>query len=69
VDWTDLAQEKGQWRALLNTEVNLGVPYNPVTFLTSSGAINFQRELCFMNLVTAVRQTNLTKAPTLLNYG
>jgi hypothetical protein len=56
MDWVDLAQKKGKWRALLNTEVNLRVPYNPVTFLTSSGVISFQRRLCFMDLVTAVRQ-------------
>jgi hypothetical protein len=42
VDWIDLAQEKGKWRALLKTEVNLGVPYNQVTFLTISGAISFK---------------------------
>jgi hypothetical protein len=28
VDWTDLAQEKDQWRALLNTVMNLRVPKN-----------------------------------------
>jgi len=69
VDWIDLAQEKGKWRALLNTEVNLGASYNSETFLTSSGAISFHRELCFVDLVTAVRPTYFTKAPTRLNYG
>jgi len=69
VDWIDLAQEKGKWRALLNKEVNLGAPYNPGNFLTRSGAISFQRGLCFMDLVTAVRPTNLTQAPNHLNYG
>jgi hypothetical protein len=26
MDWNDLAQERGQWRALVNTVTNLRVP-------------------------------------------
>jgi hypothetical protein len=26
VDWTDLTQDRDQWRALMNTVMNLGVP-------------------------------------------
>jgi hypothetical protein len=26
MDWIDLAQDRDQWRALLNTVMNLGVP-------------------------------------------
>jgi hypothetical protein len=26
MDWTDLAQDKDQWRALINTIMNLRVP-------------------------------------------
>jgi hypothetical protein len=26
MDWVDMAQEKDQWRALVNTEMNLRVP-------------------------------------------
>jgi hypothetical protein len=26
MDWIDLAQNRGQWRALVNTVMNLGVP-------------------------------------------
>jgi hypothetical protein len=28
VDWIDLAQDGDKWRALVNTVMNLGVPYN-----------------------------------------
>jgi hypothetical protein len=26
IDWTDLAQDRDQWRALMNKEMNLRVP-------------------------------------------
>jgi hypothetical protein len=26
VDWIDMVQDRGQWRALVNTVLNLGVP-------------------------------------------
>jgi hypothetical protein len=26
MDWIDLAQDRGQWSALVNTAMNLGVP-------------------------------------------
>jgi hypothetical protein len=26
MEWIDLAQNKGQWRALVNTEMNLRIP-------------------------------------------
>jgi hypothetical protein len=28
VDWMDIAQDSDQWRALVNTVLNLRVPYN-----------------------------------------
>jgi len=28
MDWTDLAQNRERWRALVNVEMNLQVPYN-----------------------------------------
>jgi hypothetical protein len=33
VDWMDMAQDRAQWRALVNTVLNLRVPLNAGKFL------------------------------------
>jgi hypothetical protein len=35
MDWIDMAQERDQWRALVNTVMNIRVPYNVRKFLSS----------------------------------
>jgi hypothetical protein len=35
MDWIDLAQDTGKWKALVNTVINLRAPYNAGKFLSS----------------------------------
>jgi hypothetical protein len=34
MEWIDMAQDRNQWRALVNTVLNLRVPYNAGKFLS-----------------------------------
>jgi hypothetical protein len=35
IDWIDLAQDRDQWKALVNTAMNIQVPLNAGKFLSS----------------------------------
>jgi hypothetical protein len=43
IDWIDLTQDRDQWRALVNTEMNLPVPQNAGKFLSSCTIDSFSR--------------------------
>jgi hypothetical protein len=43
MDWIDMAQDRGQWRALVNTVMGLLVPYNFWKFLSSCITGGFPR--------------------------
>jgi len=43
IDWIDLAQDRDKWWSLVNGVINLRVPYNVGSFLTSWEPVNFSR--------------------------
>ena len=43
MEWTALAQDSDRWCTLVNVMMNLWVPENAETFLTSCGLVSFAR--------------------------
>jgi hypothetical protein len=43
VDWINMAQDRDQWRALLNTVMNFQVPLNAENFLSGCTIGSFSR--------------------------
>jgi hypothetical protein len=48
VDWIDMAQDREQWVALVNTVLNLRVSYNGGKFLSGCaiGGFSIRAQLC-----------------------
>jgi hypothetical protein len=44
MDWIDLTQDRDQWRALVDTVMNLQVPYNVGKFLSVCATGGFSRK-------------------------
>jgi hypothetical protein len=45
MDWIDVSQNRDQWRALVNTVMNLRVPQNVRKFLSSCATSGFSRRI------------------------
>jgi hypothetical protein len=50
MDWIYLAEDSDQWRALVNTVMNLQVPYNAGKFLSSCMTGSFSRRAQFLKV-------------------
>jgi hypothetical protein len=53
VDWIQLAQNRGQWRAVVNTVMKLQVPCKVGNFLTSCVTISFSRKTLLHGVLCA----------------
>lgn len=51
LDWTDPAQDRGRWQAIVNTVMTFRVRKNKEILLTGWGTVNLRR-LCYTQLVS-----------------
>jgi hypothetical protein len=60
MDWIDVAQDKDLWRVLVNTVMNLRVPYNFGKFLSSCTTGGYSRR----SRLHGVSFSNVTSSPS-----
>jgi len=48
MDWIDLALDRDRWRILVNAVMNIRIPLNAETSLTSRGPVIFSRMALFL---------------------
>jgi hypothetical protein len=59
MDWIDLAQDRDQWRALVNTVMDLWVPYNIGKFLSSCTTGGFSSRAQLHEVSYLVNRSNV----------
>jgi hypothetical protein len=56
MDWIDLARDREQWMALVNTVMNLQVQYNAGKFLNMRGDFIFRIYVSHINFLGMILQ-------------